>query len=224
MTHADNFWPVELTLTTNNELRATYCYSDCVCITSACAWRLSSRCCASVSRCWVVLSCWTAARRSASSRRPSARSSHTIRASSTPPSPTPADCTTSEPAPRLLHQHQLTAHSCRTAFSAQHLRPSGVLGCWPQWPGTHSRILSVIHRAAQTVLGVYLKRTCSRVTGASSALGDLNDMRYTNPRTHSLTQPGASEQGEQGQRLLPQLLRRGSSAPAVLRKFVDVTD
>ena len=49
-----------------------------------------------------------------------------------------------------------------------------------------------IQRAAQTVLGVYLKRTCtcSRVTSASSALGVLNDyaiMRCTNPRTHSLT-------------------------------------
>ena len=28
-----------------------------------------------------------------------------------------------------------------------------------RWPGTHSRILSGIQRAAQTVLGVYLKRT-----------------------------------------------------------------
>jgi len=33
-----------------------------------------------------------------------------------------------------------------------------------RWPGTHCRILSGIQRAAQTVLGVYLKRTCSRVT------------------------------------------------------------
>jgi len=39
---------------------------------------------------------------------------------------------------------------------------------------------------AQTVLGVYLKRTCSRVTSASSTLGFLTIMRYTNPRTHSL--------------------------------------
>jgi len=63
-----------------------------------------------------------------------------------------------------------------------------------RWPGTHSRILSGIQRAAQTALGVYLKRTCSRVsevttlwrytnvfiviiiiTSASSALGVLND-------------------------------------------------
>jgi len=29
-----------------------------------------------------------------------------------------------------------------------------------RWPETHSRILSGIQRAAQTVLGVSLKRTC----------------------------------------------------------------
>jgi len=57
------------------------------------------------------------------------------------------------------------------------------------WPGTHSRILSGIRRAAQTVLGVYLNRTCSRVTGASSALGVLNDYalyKSTHSLTHSL--------------------------------------
>jgi len=32
-----------------------------------------------------------------------------------------------------------------------------------RWPGTHSRILSGVQRAAQTVLGVYLKRTCSKL-------------------------------------------------------------
>ena len=53
-------------------------------------------------------------------------------------------------------------------------------------PGTHSRILSWIQRAAQTVLGVYLKRTCSRVTSASSALGVLNDYALYK-YTHSLT-------------------------------------
>ena len=56
-----------------------------------------------------------------------------------------------------------------------------------RWPGTHSRILSAIQRAAQTVLGV--KRTCSRVTSASSALGVLNDCalyKSTHSRTHSL--------------------------------------
>ena len=49
-----------------------------------------------------------------------------------------------------------------------------------------------IQRAAQTVLGVYLKRTCSRVTGA---LGFLTIMRYTNRRTHSsLNGTGRNEQ------------------------------
>ena len=36
---------------------------------------------------------------------------------------------------------------------------------------------------------LYSKRTCSRVTSASSALWVLTTMRYTNPRTHSLTHP-----------------------------------
>ena len=66
--------------------------------------------------------------------------------------------------------------TCRTAFPAQHLRPSGVLGCWPDGleltPGF-------------SVLGVHLKRTCSRVTSASSALGVLDDyVLYKS--THSL--------------------------------------
>jgi len=46
-----------------------------------------------------------------------------------------------------------------------------------------------IQRAAQTVLGVYLKRTSSCVTSASSALGDLNDYvlyKSTHSLTHSL--------------------------------------
>ena len=56
-----------------------------------------------------------------------------------------------------------------------------------RWPGTHSRILSEIQRAAQTVLGVYLKRTSSRIrpTSASSALGVLNDYALYKS-THSL--------------------------------------
>ena len=56
-----------------------------------------------------------------------------------------------------------------------------------RWPGTHFRISSGIQRAAQTLLGVYLKRTCSRVTSASSASGVLTIMHCTNPHTHSLT-------------------------------------
>jgi len=55
-----------------------------------------------------------------------------------------------------------------------------------RWPGTHSRILSTIQRAAQTALGVYLKRTCSRVTSASSALAVLNDYAPYKS-THSVT-------------------------------------
>ena len=48
-----------------------------------------------------------------------------------------------------------------------------------RWPGTHSWILSGIQRAAQTVLGVYLKRTCSRVTSASSALAVRNALTHS---------------------------------------------
>ena len=58
-----------------------------------------------------------------------------------------------------------------------------------RWPGTRSRILSGIQRAAQTVLGVYLKRTCSRVSLLvhPAHQGFLTIIRYTNPHTHSLT-------------------------------------
>jgi len=55
-----------------------------------------------------------------------------------------------------------------------------------RWPGTLSRILSRIQRAAQTVLGVYLKCTCSRVISASSALWVHNDYALYKS-THSLT-------------------------------------
>jgi len=76
--------------------------------------------------------------------------------------------------------------TCRTAFPAQHLRPSGVLRCWPDgleltrafYPGSNEQ-----HRL---FLGVYLKRTCSRVTSASNALGVLNDYALYKS-THSLT-------------------------------------
>ena len=47
-----------------------------------------------------------------------------------------------------------------------------------------------IRRAARTVLGVYLKRTCSRDTSASSALGVLHEYALytsTHALTHSLT-------------------------------------
>ena len=61
-----------------------------------------------------------------------------------------------------------------------------------QWPGTHSRILSWIQRSAQTVLGVYLKRTCSRVTSASSALAVVNDYALYKSM-HSLQIPTEQE-------------------------------
>ena len=47
-------------------------------------------------------------------------------------------------------------------------------------------VIAVAAAAAQTVLGVYLKRTCSRVTIASSALGVLNDYALCKS-THTLT-------------------------------------
>ena len=61
--------------------------------------------------------------------------------------------------------------TCRTAFPAQHLRPSGVLGCGPDgleltagfYPGSNEQHIV----CATDYLGV-LKRTCSRVTSASA--------------------------------------------------------
>ena len=53
-----------------------------------------------------------------------------------------------------------------------------------RWPRTHSRILSGMQRSAQTVSGVYLKLSCSRVS-ASSALGVFNDYALYKS-THSL--------------------------------------
>ena len=55
-----------------------------------------------------------------------------------------------------------------------------------RWPGTHSQILSGIQRAAQTVLSVCLKRTCSCDISASSAFRVLNDNALYK-FTHSLT-------------------------------------
>ena len=54
-----------------------------------------------------------------------------------------------------------------------------------RWPGTHSRILSGIQRAAQTVLGVYLKRARSRITSASSAFSGSQRLRAV--QIHALT-------------------------------------
>ena len=91
----------------------------------------------------------------------------------------------------LLREMQLTQGCIDLLDSgqpAQHLRPSGVLSCWPDGleltPGFYPES-NEQHR----LLGVYLERspTCSRVTSASSALGFLTIMRYTNPRTHAPT-------------------------------------
>jgi len=71
-----------------------------------------------------------------------------------------------------------------------------------RWPGTHSPILSGIQRAAQTVLGVYLGRTCSRVSRASSVLGVLND--YALYKLHALTHSLTHSAGSSG-RPLPML-------------------
>jgi len=92
---------------------------------------------------------------------------------------------------RHLRSANRHLYTCRTAFPAQHLRPSGVLSCWPDGlkltPGFYP---SGIQRAAQTVLGVHLKRTCLRVTSASSALGVLSVdyalYRSTHARTHNM--------------------------------------
>jgi len=70
------------------------------------------------------------------------------------------------------------------AFPAQHLRPSGVFSCWSDGLEL-SRILSGIPRAAQTVLCVYLKCTCSH-SSASSAIEVLND-NALHKSTHALT-------------------------------------
>ena len=55
-----------------------------------------------------------------------------------------------------------------------------------RWPGTNFLILSGIQRAARTVLGVYLERTCSRDASTSSALGVLDDYALYKS-THALT-------------------------------------
>ena len=55
-----------------------------------------------------------------------------------------------------------------------------------RWPGTHSRIFVGDPTSSTDCLGVYLKRTCSSVTSAFSALGVLNDYAL-DKSTHSLT-------------------------------------
>jgi len=101
----------------------------------------------------------------------------------------------------LLMHHALVCHSVliQLLVQAYVLKPSPLGNCvssstltavrrsqlLARWPGTHSQILSGLQRAAQTVLGIYLKHTCSRDTSASSALGVLIDyVLYKS--THSL--------------------------------------
>ena len=92
--------------------------------------------------------------------------------------------------------HQSTARgrpAAREQHRADHCslgkpRHSSVRQVWllAWWPGTHSRILSAIQRAAQTILGVFLKHTCLCITSVSSALGVLNGyVLYIS--THSLS-------------------------------------
>ena len=75
--------------------------------------------------------------------------------------------------------------TCRTAFPAQHLRPSGVLSCWPDdlelTPGFIRDPTS-----STDCFRRLLKRTCWRVTSASSALAVLDDYALYKS-THSLT-------------------------------------
>jgi len=88
---------------------------------------------------------------------------------------------------RSANRHLLAVPRFR--FNTYGRRAFSVAGPMAWIPGTHSRILFGIHRAAQTVLGVYLKRTCSCVTSASSALWVLNDYalyKSTHSLTHSL--------------------------------------
>jgi len=66
-----------------------------------------------------------------------------------------------------------------------------------RWHGTHYRISSGIQRSTQTVLGVYLKRSCSRVTSASSALVVLN-VYVLYKSTHSLTHSQKSSSSSSG--------------------------
>ena len=80
---------------------------------------------------------------------------------------------------------------CRPIHITYRFSGSTRTAAWlSQLPGTLFRILSGLLRAAQTVLGVYLKRTCSRDTSASSALWVLNDTALcisTHSHMHSLT-------------------------------------
>ena len=75
--------------------------------------------------------------------------------------------------------------TCRTAFPAQHLRPFSVAGpaAWNSLPDFFRYTTS-----STDCFWRLLKRTCSRVTSASSALGVLNNYALYKS-THSLTHP-----------------------------------
>jgi len=87
------------------------------------------------------------------------------------------------------HLRSANRHLLAYRVSGSTLTAVGRSQLLARWPGTLSRILSGIQRAAQTILGVYLKRTCSRVTSASSALGVFNDCCWTGPSTRRI--PGS---------------------------------
>ena len=95
-----------------------------------------------------------------------------------------------QPRPPYLSEHCIPVSSsstCRTAFPAQHIRPSGVAG-----PMARNSLPDFIRdpTSSTDVLGVHLKRTCSCVTSASSALGVLNDYalyKSTHTLAHSLS-------------------------------------
>ena len=81
--------------------------------------------------------------------------------------------------------------------SRQCLLFSGHVYITPQSPGV-AKSSTRFSRAAQTVLGVYLKRTSSRDTSASSALGVPNEYaqyKSTHTLTHSLTSFGCGKGG-----------------------------
>jgi len=93
---------------------------------------------------------------------------------------------------RSANRHPLAV--CRVCGST--LTAVGRSQLLVRWPGTRSRTLSCIPRAAQTVSGVYLKRTCSRDTSAPSALEVLNDYALYKSK-HSLTQARQRAGGQQ---------------------------
>ena len=65
-----------------------------------------------------------------------------------------------------------------------HLWPSGVLSCWPNSVELAPRFY-LGSNEQHRLFYVYLKRTCSRVTSASSALGD--SQRLCAIQMHALT-------------------------------------